>query len=49
MGYRLGIYKTETIFYGTKLYGYVDSIEDFIKCLQHLAYEDNSETKGKEE
>ena len=29
MGYRLGIYKTEIAFYGTKLYGYEDNIEDF--------------------
>ena len=29
MGYRLGIYKTELSFYGTKLYGYEDNIEEF--------------------
>ena len=29
MGYRLGIYKTEYVFYGTKLYGYEDNIEEF--------------------
>lgn len=29
MGYRLGIHKTELVFYGTKLYGYEDNIEEF--------------------